>query len=1128
MQRITASGRFPQRPPLRGLLRHALWVCCALAVLGAPPTPAATADQTRPVLTAAVPVNLPPISARGADGTPSGFAVEVLRRVAENAGYGVRLIPAENGEEAVRLLLAGKVQVAPGLGWSERREKLVAFTQVIETLPVHIYFRADGPRYESLSDLDGRKVSLVAGALCLERLGTETRFVRHTAASLPEALFAVLSGETEALIHSAPLVEFAARATGAEDRLEHSHHALFEVGRAIAVRRDQPDLRNRLDAALGAFRATEEFRELYRRWHAPPQRPIFDPTALWTMAALAVALTALLLAWRYISLLRVNRRLTTALSERDQALAALGLTRERLESLFTLAHMETAGIDELTRFALEEGVRLTGSEVGYLVFPENDAIDLTRIRWSSGARDSCSVAPRGEYPLEQAGVWAECIQSKAPRVINDYSAYPYRRGLPPGHVPVRRHMAVPLIEDGRVTAIFGVGNKAAPYDANDTRQLQLFLSGLGQVLRARRDAQAIREARDYAESLIQGANALIVGLDKEGRITMFNAAAQAATGYALEDVRGRPWWEVLQPAEDGGKSSARYLDFMAGRAALPRQHESVLRTKSGASRHISWQISLLTHGEDVSGVIAFGIDITERKAAQTELMRLYQAIEQSAEGVLVIDAAGRVIFANAAVERLSGLKREDLLRDGCSLLDLDASLFEHQASIIKSAEAEGVWRGSCTFVAAGRDPVELEFTVTAMRSRDKEPACYVTVCRDVTEKRALEQQLWQAQKMEALGTLAGGVAHDFNNILASILGFTELALEDLPPGSRARSCLERVLKASTRARELVRQILTFSRRGERCLRVLRVEAVVAESLKLLEASLPKNVTINTRFEAADCAVLADPSQIHQIVMNLCTNAAQAMRGQGGALTVRTSAGRLPPEQAARHRLPPGDYFTLSVEDQGPGIAPEVLGRVFDPFFTTKGPGEGTGLGLSVVHGVAASLGGTVLAESEPGRGARFSVLLPVREDEPECVQEEDVRIPTGQGRILLVDDEPDLLDLGRQTLEPLGYQVTTTNDPEAALRAFTAKPAAVDLVVTDQSMPRLTGLMLAEAVRRVRADLPIVLITGYSMAIPPDRLDALGAVRLLSKPFSTGDLARTVGQALAGGQGAEHGLSAGG
>ena len=346
------------------------------------------------------------------------------------------------------------------------------------------------------------------------------------------------------------------------------------------------------------------------------------------------------------------------------------------------------------------------------------------------------------------------------------------------------------------------------------------------------------------------------------------------------------------------------------------------------------------------------------------------------------------------------------------------------------------------------------------------------------------------------------------------MGFTELALDDLPAEARARACLDRVLGASLRARELVRQILSFSRRSEHKLRHLRADAVVGEALELLGASLSKAVEINAQL-GSQATILADPSQIHQIVMNLCTNAAQAMHGAGGRLLVRTSAAPLPAELSTRHRLAPGEYFALLVQDQGVGIAPELLGRIFDPFFTTKGPGEGTGLGLAVVHGIVTSLGGAVWAESEPDQGARFHVLLPTQASGEDRRREERPDILRGQERILLVDDEPDLLDFCGAALRPLGYQVATRRDPADALADLQADPAGFDLLITDLSMPRITGLQLAEELRKLRPNLPIVLITGFSRAIPPEQLSSLGAVRLLAKPFSTGELALAVRQALA-------------
>ncbi|MDR3639882.1 MAG: PAS domain S-box protein [Humidesulfovibrio sp.] len=1071
-------------------------------------------------LVAVVPASLPPFYTTTPDGTPSGFAVEVLRQVAARAGYHLRIITTTTPDDAGRLLEQGTAQVLPGMGVSPERSQRFAFTRPIETHPVHIFTRTSGPHLESLAALRGLRVSLLAASIPLDRLSKDQAIIINQSQSLSQALFDLISGGTDALVFQSPLVEQAASAAGISDQLSRSHQPLFEVSEAIAVNRGRMDVLARLDAALGSYRDTPAFRSLYQAWHKEPDPPFLPPTTLWIVAGLFLALTASLLLWRYVSLLHMNRKLLTALGSRDSALAELRLTQDRMETLLTLTHMGGDDTDSLINFALEEGVRLTGSGMGFLFFVEGEDIDLSRVHWSRGGFQHNVVPVARVYPIAQAGLWAECLRTKTPLVINDYAAAPGFKELPPGHAKLERFMAVPLVENDQAVAVFGMANKSTPYDANDTRQLQLFLVGLWRVLASRRDAEAIRQAKDYAESLIEGANAMLVGLDTEGRITVFNAAAETISGFTRAEALGRDWFLLVLPGHLATASAARYRDFMAGRASLPRQHESVLRTKSGQLRHISWQNSLLRQAEAVTGTISYGIDITEQKQAEAKLRRLHRAIEQVAEGVLIADESGLILYANPAFERMTGLRRGSVPPRDLSVFDLDISVLDHHSFAVLGEGQERAWRGTCVFTKSGCAPVEVEFTVSAIRSRADRLVSHVAVCRDVTEKRLLEHQLWQAQKMEALGTLAGGIAHDFNNLLASIMGFTELALDDTTKESRGRACLERVLGASLRARELVRQILSFSRRSEHKLRHLRADSVVAEALKLLEASLAKNIDIQSELNA-EATILADPSQIHQIVMNLCTNAAQAMQGTGGRLLVRTSVGPLPPELAARHRLPPGEYLSLLVEDQGPGIGPELLVRIFDPFFTTKAPGEGTGLGLAVVHGIVTSLGGTVWAESEPGQSTRFQILLPTQanvEEAPCNAPSGDLR---GQERILLVDDEPDLLELGQLALTPLGYRVDTQSSSEAALRLLLDEPHAFDLVITDMNMPQLSGVQLIEGLRPVRPDLPIIIITGFSRTIPLDRLKPLGVVRLLPKPFSTSELALAVRQALASQTGGE-------
>jgi signal transduction histidine kinase len=381
------------------------------------------------------------------------------------------------------------------------------------------------------------------------------------------------------------------------------------------------------------------------------------------------------------------------------------------------------------------------------------------------------------------------------------------------------------------------------------------------------------------------------------------------------------------------------------------------------------------------------------------------------------------------------------------------------------------------------------------------------------ERQSLEVQLRQAQKMEALGALAGGIAHDFNNILAAMVGYTELALFDLPPDSPLRSYLLEVLTAGKRAKSLVQQILAFSRQRDLEFQPLQLRLVVREVVRLMRASLPATIELRERLDRNVGMVMASATQVHQVVLNLCTNAEQAMRATGGRLEVRLEAVEVPAAMTTAHAdLKPGAYVRLSVRDTGPGIPLEVQERIFEPFFTTKGPGEGTGMGLAVVHGIVASHGGGITVESHPGQGTTFAVYFPkldvaTAEEQPE----DDTAAPRGAGeRILLVDDEVPLTELGRDMLVQLGYDVVVRTSSREALEAFRSTPYRFDLVITDQTMPQMTGEALAREMRRLRPDIPIVLCTGFSHLINEEKARAAGINAFCMKPLVMHDLAHTI------------------
>jgi PAS domain S-box-containing protein len=372
------------------------------------------------------------------------------------------------------------------------------------------------------------------------------------------------------------------------------------------------------------------------------------------------------------------------------------------------------------------------------------------------------------------------------------------------------------------------------------------------------------------------------------------------------------------------------------------------------------------------------------------------------------------------------------------------------------------------------------------------------------ERKALETQLRRTQRLETIGTLAGGIAHDFNNILTPILGYADMAMISVPEEHPVRADLEHVIKAAHRAKELVQQILTFSRQGDQEKRPLEIHLIVKEVLELMRASLPSSIEIKQNVDPACGCVLADPSQIHQVLMNLCTNAFHAMRDGGGTLEISL---RIDTEFARVHpNMQEQRYLKLSVRDTGSGMSKSVIDRIFEPFFTTKGVGEGTGLGLSVVHGIITNHGGDITVESELGKGTTFNVYLPQAKHATSTTPANSASLTGGTEHILFVDDEEEITLMVKQMLETLGYRITIRNSSVDALKLFSASPREFDMVICDQTMPYLAGNELASELLAIRPDIPVLMMTGYSESFSPDDARRLGIRQYLTKPIAASDL----------------------
>jgi two-component system, cell cycle sensor histidine kinase and response regulator CckA len=386
---------------------------------------------------------------------------------------------------------------------------------------------------------------------------------------------------------------------------------------------------------------------------------------------------------------------------------------------------------------------------------------------------------------------------------------------------------------------------------------------------------------------------------------------------------------------------------------------------------------------------------------------------------------------------------------------------------------------------------------------------------DRRERARLEERLRQAQKMEAVGTLAGGIAHDFNNILAAIIGFTELTIDDVPEGSLIKRNMNNVLKAGIRGRDLVKQILTFSRKGDPKRAPLRLTPVVQETFKLLRATTPTSVAMELHTHATSGEVLADSTEISQLLMNLGANAAYAMRDNGGLLEITLSDIEFRSDSHPPHPdLAPGAYVELLVKDTGSGMDAATKNRIFEPFFTTKERGQGTGMGLAVVHGVVQSLGGAITVSSEPGRGSTFTVFLPKVAHEEEAQPEIAREVAGGKERILFVDDEEMLVEMAGEMLGRLGYEVVATTDAGEALRIFSGEPDRFHCVITDYTMPNVTGVELAKDLMKIRPDISIILCTGHSEMISQDKAHELGIREFAMKPLIKREIAETIRRVL--------------
>ncbi|MFA7382449.1 MAG: PAS domain S-box protein [Desulfurivibrionaceae bacterium] len=617
----------------------------------------------------------------------------------------------------------------------------------------------------------------------------------------------------------------------------------------------------------------------------------------------------------------------------------------------------------------------------------------------------------------------------------------------------------------------------------------------------------------------------IFGLDSLGNHTFVNPQAARMLGYEPGELIGQPSHVTWHHSRSNGahfpdSECQIYQTLRDGKSH--HVEEDFFWRKDGSGFPTEYTSTPIWEEERLSGAVVSFKDISDQKKARHDLVaseNRYRAIAGTAQdAIILMDHHGRIAYWNPAAERIFGYTEGEVLgRDLHELLIPARFAPEFKKGLKRfwgSGEGNAFGRVlEMTALRRGGKEFPVELALSALHQEEGWWA--VGIVRDISERvrqrkarEDLQTQLRHSQKMEAIGTLASGIAHDFNNILAAIMGYTELALLEAGEGS-LRDTLMEVRKASNRAKDLVGHILAFSRQGEMARTAVNVVPIVRETLKMLRASLPATIEIRQTIGKDLGRIMADPTQIHQVLMNLCTNASHAMRETGGILKIEVAQVYLPDKLVlSTFVLDPGNYLKLTVCDTGYGIAPDILDKIFDPFFTTKSRGEGTGLGLSVVHGIVTSHGGGIEVQSGPEQGTCFSLYFPVLEGVSETMAVVLADLPpTGKERILLVDDEDALIEMGERILVYLGYKVTSMTSSIEALELFRVQPEDFDLVITDFTMPNMTGAELARKILAIRPGMPIVLCTGFSEMFTEEKALALGIKGYVMKPLSIHDLA---------------------
>jgi len=1063
------------------------------------------------------PRSFPPFHYYEKDGILKGISSDYTRLLADRIGLKLNIQPSLPWPDVLEKARQKQIDIIACIVKTPERNSYLNFSKPYLSFPMVIIARKNAPFIGSLNDLYGKKVALIRKVSTNEWLKRDQVEIKpHMVGSPLEALEAVATGRADAYIGNLAATSYLIEKNGLSNLKVSAPTPYGNYDLHFAIRKDWPIMIPIFNKALETV-TPEEHAAIRNRWLSIRYEYGISKRDITKLILLVVGVSGLVL----VVILIWNKKLRVEIREREI--------------------IQTSLNDANIRFRqLAENIK----EVFWIVSPDWKVVHYISPAYEKIWGRTC------ESLYDRPLFWLETVVKEDRDKIGEYIEKKASRSQFEIIFPDYRI----LRPDGGIRWIFARG---FPVE-NASGQIDRVV-GIAEDITARKHYdEAIRKialeepyqfGRKYFETIVLRLHEILeADYTFIGELTQ-NQEAVRTISLCVDGTIGENFEYVLHnsPCEDVvEKSICSYKEKTAER--FPKDE---LLTEMGVEGYIG--VPLFDRNNKPLGIMvalyrnpvqnekfaeSFLQLIASRAAAEIERTRMEEALRFSekrfrdislsmADWIWEVDKDGKYTYASDTVTNVLGYSANELIgktpfelmtEDEAGRMSVIFSEIVARSGPIHDLENWNVAKdGTYVCLLTNGIPIfDEQGKLVGYRGIDKD----ITIQKKLeTEKEKIESELQQAQKMESIGTLAGGIAHDFNNILGIILGNTELAIDDLRELNPARDYLEEVRAASLRAKDVVRQLLSFARKTQLEKKPTNIFPIIKETLQLLRASIPTSIEIRQNIQKDVDIILADPTQINQVLINLCTNADHAMP-DGGIIVVTLKNVEFVEDFAVQNpELNQGCYVSLTISDTGSGISQEEIERIFDPYYTTKEVGKGTGMGLAVVHGIVKGHNGSITVESEPGKGTTISIFFPVIEEDAVIAIETDEKLPTGSERILFIDDEELIAKLGRQRLERLGYTVEATTSPIDALTLFGSRPDEFDLVITDLTMPKMTGDKLIKEILNIRQETPIILCTGFSEKINEKEAKAIGASDYIEKPLDRRDFAFKVRQVLDGKKG---------